>query len=185
MLISCHAKLGSRCVTPQLAYRHFGEIASDRDGGAACRPARNIYTMLSTVKAANARLDADCGSTLSWSDLGGAEILMLPVFDLRDRLLTRKLLKLDEAMVYLRGTRLCELLLSLLRRWPWAELLAPMHKDLMLLVRVLRSLSAFLGVAACVRSSQQVEAYAETSKRCHFSSVHLAALQAYQPGTSC
>ena len=70
-------------------------------------------------------------------------------------------------MVYLSEAKLCELLLGLLRRWPWAELA---HKDLTqslgLLPTLLCALCAFLSVAAQVPSSQQAEAYAEMKRRC-------------------
>ena len=79
-------------------------------------------------------------------------------------------MKLDEALVYVRDTRLCELLLSLLRRLPWAELqqesAAVMRDGLFLLSFTLSTLAIFLRAAAHVRSSQQASAYAEMSKRC-------------------
>ena len=133
-----------------------------------CASADAASSIVSKIKAANARLDADSTSKLRMFDLRTASILQ-PIFELSDSLESRTSIELDEAMVYLREARLCELLLSLLRRWPWAELQqdrAAIHKDLALLPKLLRSLSAFLRVAALVRSSEQAEAYAETCKRC-------------------
>ena len=130
---------------------------------------RSLSSVLSHIKAANAKLDANCASKLSLSDLGEAEIALQPVFDLCEKgLVSRKLMKLDEAMVYMREAGLCELLVSLLRRWPWAETqqgLLPV-KHLALLPGLLSTLYASLHVAIRVDRSQEAAAYAEMNKRC-------------------
>ena len=80
-------------------------------------------------------------------------------------------MKLDDALVYLRETRLCELLTSLIKRWPWDEMRqqgAPKDLDLTLLPHLLCSLSALLGIPARVHRSKRAAAYAEMSKRCVF-----------------
>ena len=128
-----------------------------------------LNSALSQLKAVTSRLDADCTSTLNVCDLEPARTILQPVFELGESFLSHKSMKLDEAMVYLRETRLCELLLSLLRRWPWAALqrqrvVAP--AGLALLPEVLYLLYTFLVLASHVRSSQQAAAYAEMSKRC-------------------
>ena len=131
--------------------------------------ARKLNTTLSHIKAVNARLDADCTSMLCVTDLRTANLSLQPVFELSDSLVSRQSVELDEAMVYLREARLCELLLSLLRRWPWAQMQqerAVPHKDLALLPKLLSSLCAFLCVAGGVRSRQQAAAYAEMRRRC-------------------
>ena len=126
-----------------------------------------INSTMSQLKAASARLDADCASTLCLSDLKSARIILQPVFRLGDSLFEgRESMELDEAMVYLRETRICELLLSLLRRWPWAACSKLCGPGLALLPEVLSCVQAFLGVASCVRSSQQAAAIAEMSDRC-------------------
>ena len=125
-----------------------------------------LTSTLSQLKAANARLNADCQSTLCVSDLKTARTCLQPLFKLCNSLLSRESVELDEAVVYLRKTRVCELLLSLLRRWPWAACRGPYGPGLALLPEVLSSLQAFLGVASCVRSSQRAAALAEMSKRC-------------------
>lgn len=81
-----------------------------------------INSVLSNTKAVNPRLDADCTSSLCVSDLKTAWIMLRPLFVFSDRLIMRQSVRLDEAMVYLHKARSCELLLSLLRRWPWAEM---------------------------------------------------------------
>ena len=128
-------------------------------------------TALSQLKAVTARLDADCTISLCVSDLDAARTILQPVFELGESLLSRQSMKLNEAKVYLRETRLCELLLSLLRRWPWAALQrqrAEVPAGLALVPKVLCSLYAFLDLASRVRSSssQQAAAHAEMSKRC-------------------
>ena len=129
---------------------------------------RSINSMLSCMKAANARYDAECASKLSISDLGAAGLLLQPIFELYGSFVHRKLVELDEALVYLRDTALCDLLLSLLRRWPWAEMkqgLLPVT-HLVLLPGLLSSLHAFLHIALRVDRSKHAAAYAEMSKRC-------------------
>ena len=71
-------------------------------------------------------------------------------------------------MVYVRDTRLCELLLGLLRRLPWVKMKDPAlsQVDLRLLPCLLDTLGGFLEATACVRSSQQAAAFAALSKRC-------------------
>lgn len=125
--------------------------------------ARALDIILSRVKATNARLDADSTSALTVSDIDTSRLVLQPAFDLSDSLASCKSVELEEALVYLSEAKLCELLLSLLRRWPWAEMA---HKHLTLLPRLLCALRAFLCVAAHVPSSQQAEAYAEMRKRC-------------------
>ena len=70
--------------------------------------------MLSQIQAEDARLGADCRSKLhGFTTMHAA---LQPVFALSDSLLERVPVQLDEAMLYLRDSKLCELLLSLLRR---------------------------------------------------------------------
>ena len=130
-----------------------------------------INSILSQLKAGNATLDPDCTSVLYCAELPAVCEALQPVFALSNNLKGRKL-KLDAALAYLRETRLCELLLSLIKRWPWYEARlnrnrgAPTHSDLTLLPEILCCLSAFLRVAARVRTSNRAAAFAETSKRC-------------------
>ena len=130
-----------------------------------------INSILSRIKARNATLDPDCSSVLYCAEIAAVCDTLLPVFELGNSLAGRKL-KLDEAMMYLRETRLCELLLSLIKRWPWYETQlnrnrgASTHTNLTLLPELLCCLSAFLRVAARVSRSKRAAAYAETSKRC-------------------
>ena len=137
--------------------------------------ARALNAILSRIKAVYARLDAESSSALTVCDLGRAGLVLQPVFSLSDSLASRSSVELEEALVYLSEAKLCELLLGLLRRWPWAEMA---HKDfiqnLALLPRLLCALRAFLCVAAHVPSSQQAEAYAEIRKRClpHSAAAH-------------
>ena len=72
--------------------------------------------------------------------------------------------------MFLRDLGCCELLLSLLRRIPWAGNKRERAMILELAPLLLRSLVPFLCVAKRVRSSQQKAAYAEMSKRCNLSS---------------
>ena len=130
---------------------------------------RSISSVLSHLKAADARLDAECASKLSVSDLGPAGLMLQPAFELCEKnVVNCKSMELDEAMVYLREAGLCDLLLSLLRRWPWAEtqlgLLPITH--LPLLVCLLSTLYASLHMAMRVDRSKQAAVYAEMSKRC-------------------
>ena len=131
--------------------------------------ARTVNAILAQMRAVNAKLDADCTSTLDTSELIPADHALRPVYRLSHSLMSRTLLKLDEAMVYLRDTRICDLLLSLLSRLPWAQ----MRQDrtaafdgLALLPGLLGALGTFLHATARVRSSQQASAHAEVSKRC-------------------
>ena len=130
-----------------------------------------INSILSQLKAGNAALDPRSTSVLYSAELPAVCEALLPVFELGNNLSGAKL-ELDDALVYLRETRLCELLLSLFKRWPWYEKrlninrAASSHKDLTLLPKLLCCLSAFLRVAARVRRSKRAAAYAETSKRC-------------------
>ena len=141
--------------------------------------ARSINAALSRLTAANPRLDAGCTSTLLVSDLFAAgfgepglrdaETLLEPIFDISARLTERKPVVLGEALVYLRGTRLCETLLSLLRRWPWADMRqerTARNKGLEQLPGVLESLFTFLHLPERVPGSDKAAAYAEASKRC-------------------
>lgn len=131
--------------------------------------ARALSSLLSQIAAGNPRFGADCTSTLQVSDLKTADALQ-PVFDAIAKLQReRKTLKLDELMVYLRGATLCETLLSVLRRLPWAEMQqehAVMQDGLLLLARLLHSLWNLVHAVARVRSSQEAAAYAELNKRC-------------------
>ena len=130
---------------------------------------RSLSSMLSRVKAANARLDAECASELSSSDLGAANLVLDPIFELCPSLVSRKSMDLDEALVYLHEPGVCELLVSLLRRMPWTQLRsssAVMVSGLALLPALLFSLSTFLQSAKRVAPSQQAAAYVEMSKRC-------------------
>ena len=132
------------------------------------KAARTVAAILSRIKGANAQLDADLTSTLPAVELWSVYKLLQPVFDLSNGLMDRRALKLDEALVYVRDTRLCELLLSLLRRLPWSD----MHSDansrqgLALLPGLLGSLGTLFEATARMRSSQQAAACAELSKWC-------------------
>ena len=103
-----------------------------------------VNSLLSLIQAANAILDPGCTSVLQGSEVGAVYDALQPVFELCGTLASRKV-KLDEAMDYMRETRLCELLLSLIERWPWAEMRvksgASTSKYLLLLLRLLCSLS--------------------------------------------
>lgn len=126
---------------------------------------------MSQIETINAKLDADCTSTLCVTDLRPAQNVLQRLGKLSGSLERRKLIKLDEAMLYMREMRLCELLLSLLRRWPWAEMRqerAAAHVGLVLLPDVLSSWYVFLCVAVRVRSSEHAAAYTEMNKRCLF-----------------
>ena len=132
--------------------------------------ARTIELMLSQIQAADARLGADCTSKLRGNGFTTANAALQPVFALSDSLqLERVPVQLDEAMLYLRTSKLCELLLSLLRRWPWAEMRkdhALLQQGLAVLPRVLAALFAFLNAAAHVHGSHQESAFKEMKKRC-------------------
>ena len=70
----------------------------------------------------------------------------------------------------MREMRLCELLLNLLRRWPWVEMRqerAVTHAGLVALPDVLASLYVFLCAAVRVCASQQAAAYTEMNERCY------------------
>ena len=141
---------------------------------------RTISSMLSHIKAANARFDAECASKLSLSDLGVAEIALQPAFELSKSLAKRKSLEPDEALVHLREAGLCDLLLSLLRRWPYKESLLVTH--LALLPGLLSALHAFLHVAERVDRSKRAAVYAAMCKRCTYGSLpvqSLAVLRSY------
>ena len=105
-------------------------------------------------------------------DLKGANPLLQPVFHLADTLMPTnecQSVKMAEAMVLLRDAGLCELLLSLLRRLPWAQMeheCAEIEHGLALLPNLLQALCKYLGAATSVRSSQQAAACAEMSNRC-------------------
>ena len=137
-----------------------------------------INSILTQLKAGNAALDYRSTSVLYCAELPAVCEALLPVFELGN--LSGAKFELDEAMVYLRETRLCELLLSLIKRWPWYETRlninrgASTRSDLTLLPKLLCALSAFLRVAARVRRSKRAAAYAETSKRC---------LSCWEPGS--
>lgn len=131
--------------------------------------ASTLSTVMSQLRAVDAKLDADSISALQVADLKTANLALQPVWELSESLQARKPVELDEAVVYLRDGKLCELLLSLLRRLPWLELqqsAAVMREGLFLLSFTLSSLSVFLRAATYVCSSQQASAYAEMSKRC-------------------
>lgn len=131
--------------------------------------ARVLNSVLLNMKAAYARLDADCTSLLRISDLKAARLALQPVFALSDSLMRSKSVDLDEAIFYSHEARLCGLLLSLLRHWPWAEMRhsgATTYKELALLPCLLNFLRTFLCMAARLRSSEQAAAFAGLSKRC-------------------
>ena len=132
----------------------------------------SVLSTLSSVPCklaqANARLDADCTTVLSASDLGACRYLPEGVFDIGDRLRCWDSLPLSEAMSYMR-MGFCELLLSLLRRLPWKRMKhkrAVAREALALLPYLLSSLHAFLCVARKVRSTERASAFAEMTKRC-------------------
>ena len=140
-------------------------------------PAETSRTITATVaqyKAVSANLGVDSASMLRGHNLRMADLALQPVFELSNSLLERAPVQLDEALLYLRDEKLCGLLLSLLRRWPWADMRhanprvqhAVAQQGLALLPKVLGSLAAFLSAAAHVRDSQQASAYKEMSIRC-------------------
>ena len=130
-----------------------------------------LSSIVSQIKAVNVKLDADCTSTLCISDLRPAQAILHRVCQLSGSLKKLESVTLDEAMASMRELRLCELLMSLLRRWPWAETrrknkAAASHVGITLLPNVLSSLCALLCGASCVRGSQRAAAYAEMHTRC-------------------
>ena len=134
---------------------------------------RKINSCLLHIRAGNAKLDPNCSAVLQRAELAAAYDALRPVFELSDSLEGPKCggpksVKLDEAMAYLRNTRLCELLLSLLRRWPWAEMQGntAVLTGLGLLPSLLRSLRAIFQAVGGVRSRQQTAAFTEMCKRC-------------------
>ena len=152
--------------------------------GVNAATAHTLNSIVSQMKAASAKLDADCTTTLCASDSGPADPVLQRLDELSSSLIERKAVKLDEAMFCLRETRICELLLSLLRRWPWAEMRqerAALHVGLSPLPEVLSSLYGFLCVAERVRSSQQAAAYAEMNNGAAFkrACAHLAAVKPF------
>ena len=132
------------------------------------KAARTVIAILSRIKAANPQLDADLTSTLPAVELWSVYNSLQPVFDLSNGLMERRALKLDEALVYVRDTRLCELLLSLLRRLSWSEVHsdAESRQGLALLPGLLGTLGTLFQATARLRSSQQAAAHAELSKWC-------------------
>ena len=141
-----------------------------------------LKRLLSQITAASSRLDADCTSTLRESDLKTAHDVVQPLCKIALKLQSSKSLKLDEALVFLRDLGCCELLLSLLRRMPWAGMMRKhemMQSGLELVPLLLRCLRPFLCVAVNVRSSQQTAAYADMSKRC------LSQARLRRPGCVC
>lgn len=130
--------------------------------------ARALKSLMSHIAAGNPRLGADCTSTLQVADLRTANAALQPVFDASAKLLERKSLNLDELLVYLRDAKLCEMLLSLLGRLPWAEMHqedAAMQDGLALLPQLLHSLGNLACAGVRVRSSQEAALYAELNKR--------------------
>ena len=115
-------------------------MAEQSNNTDTARAASRALVSVLTHTRANARLDAVCTSTLCVSDLGNAYAMLQPLFTIRDRLMNRESVQLDEALFFLHETEFCELLLSLLRRWPWAEMRqtrAEAHEGLALLPKVL------------------------------------------------
>ena len=144
--------------------------------------AQTLKRLLSQITAASGRLDAGCTSTLRESNLKTALRVMQPLYDIALKLQSSKSLKLDKALVFLRDLGCCEMLLSLLRRMPWALMKhegqrALLQSGLDLVPVLLRSMQPSLCVALCVRSSQQEAAYAAMSERC------LSHLR--RPGSAC
>ena len=140
-----------------------------------------LNDVLTQIKAASPRLDAGCTSALRDSDLKAAYRVVQPLLDIALKLQKSKSLKLDEALVFV-NVGFCELLLSLLRRMPWAEMMRrseTLQNGINLVPFLLRCLRPFLCVALCVRSSQQTAAYAELSKRC------LSQARLRGPGCAC
>ena len=140
-----------------------------------------LNSLLSQIAAASARLDAGCSSTLEDCHLKAAYRVVQQLLDIALKLQTSKSLKLDEALVF-HKMEVSELLLSLLRRMPWAGMLrkSEMRQSGMKLVPLLlRCLRPFLCVAGSVRSSQQTAAYADMSKRC------LSQARLRRPGCAC
>ena len=136
---------------------------------AGAKAAKAVKAVLSRVAAKNPKLDAECTTALHCSEISDVYHALQPAFELGDSLTHRKALKLDEALVYASNTRLCELLLSVIRRLPWAEMRrvhALAQQGLAVLPSLLSTVGTFLSTMACVRSSQQAAALAELSKRC-------------------
>ena len=125
-----------------------------------------IFTAMSVV---NERLDVGCTSMLRGSDLRIADSALRPLSGICQSILSREQVSLEEALVLICDTRLCELLLSLVTRLPWAEMQqesAVSQQGLALLRKLLSLLCAFLHVKTRVRSSQQAAVYEEMGKRC-------------------
>ena len=136
--------------------------------------ARTLNSLLPQIAAGNPRFGADCTSTLQVSDLKTADAALQPVFEASKKLRERKTVKLDDYLVYMRDSKLCELLLSVLRRLPWAEMQqehAVTQDGLALLSKLLYSLWSLTHAVARVSSSQEAAAYAELITRCPFLSV--------------
>ena len=124
--------------------------------------------LLSRLTKDNPRLCADCTSTLQESDLRPAKLLVQPIFELVTCTIGGPL-QADAALEYMRSARLCELLLSLLRRLPWAQMQhegALTHKGLALQSEVLACLAMWTHLPAQVSSSREAAVYADLSRRC-------------------
>ena len=129
-----------------------------------------LNSALQRIEAVSAKLDIACTRVLQRSELTTATHELMPVFDqLSDSLAHRESVGLDEALIYLRDTRLCDVLLSLLRRLPWAEMQQDRgvkYLGLTLLLRLLTSLLLNMHMAEKLGRNHQAAAYAEMSRRC-------------------
>ena len=130
-----------------------------------------LNSILLKIESASAELDISCTRMLQECDLIRTSSLMFVFDQISDSLEHRTLdsVSLEEALIYLRDARLCEVLLGLLRRWPWADMSQNrgiMFMALTLLPRLLCSLFCVLHVAKKVSRNHQQAAYAELSRRC-------------------
>ena len=123
--------------------------------------------LLSRLTEDNPRLGADCTSTLQEPDLRPAELMIQPICELVTCTIGGPQ-QLDAALEYMRSARLCELLLSLLRRLPWAQMQherAVTHKGLALQSKLLACFAMWTRLHAQVCSSRQAAVYAQLGRR--------------------
>lgn len=130
-----------------------------------------LNSILLKIESVSAELDIGCTRMLQESDFIKASSLMFVFDEISDSLQLRTLesVSLEEALIHLRDARLCEVLLSLLRRLPWADMSqnrGVLCLGLTLLPRLLCSLFCVLHVAKKVSRNHQAAAYAEMSRRC-------------------
>ena len=164
-----------------LIWQALSELFGELDCGLVPKMAQQSSTAASTahallssallrIEAVSTKLDIACTRVLQESEIKTATLELLPIFDeLSDSLRHREFVGLDEALIYLHDARLCDVLLRLLRRLPWAEMRqhrGTMYLALTLLLRLLSSLLCIVRLAQKVSRNHQATAYAEMSRRC-------------------